>query len=218
MLSSTRWSIVHAARQGDLAALTRLCEKYRPAIVGYLRRRGVEADAEDLAQEALLALVEYLPRLEQSAGRFRSLVFAVSRNKLMAHRARAGAMKRGGNLARAALSPDELASETPDDLFDMEWIGSLLHRALGRLEEKHPSLYGALQGTVLTGKPQAEAARGEGISAGAMRKRVWRARQQIALYLRDEISVYGASREDVATEVSFLARLLGPELRADEEP
>ncbi|HBP22541.1 MAG TPA: RNA polymerase subunit sigma-70, partial [Planctomycetes bacterium] len=47
-LSATRWTVVQAAKAGDADALRQLFEKYRPAVVGYLLRRGMKGEAEDV--------------------------------------------------------------------------------------------------------------------------------------------------------------------------
>jgi len=57
-LSATRWTIVQAAQSGDEEAIRTLCEKYRPALVSYMRRRGLGEEAEDVTQEALFGLVQ----------------------------------------------------------------------------------------------------------------------------------------------------------------
>ena len=42
MLPDTRWTILRAARSGDATALSDLCHRYRPAVVAYLERRGLD--------------------------------------------------------------------------------------------------------------------------------------------------------------------------------
>ncbi len=211
MISSTRWSIVRAAKSGDATSLARLCEKYRPAMLAFLRRRGLGPDAEDVAQEALLALVQALPKVEPSAGRFRGLVFAVARNKLRTHVTRRAAAKRGGGDVQMGVDLEAVVSpEIPESDFDLEWIAALLKRCLTRLEEDQPQQYAALRDTLLAGRGQADAARDEGLSPATMRKRVQRGRAQIAAYLREEVKAYGRERADVREELDHLATLLGP--------
>lgn len=211
MLSNTRWSVVHAAQRGDTVALERLCEKYRPPLVAYLRRCDLGDDAEDVAQEVLLALVDTLPKVHATAGRFRSLVFALARNKHLGFRERQGAAKRGGAHTRARIDLEALsAGGEPDDLFDREWLGALLHTCLERLKAEQPTLYEALAATVLAERAQSEVAEELGVTAATMRKRVWRGRKQVGAYLRELVEAYGSSRDDVTEELRYLGTLLGP--------
>ena len=100
-LSKTRWTWVDYARAGDQAALRALFEKYRPAVVAWLARRVSAADAEDLGQEVFLQLFETaLARADPGKGRFRNLVFAVTRNVLHSHQRARMAQKRGGGAQR----------------------------------------------------------------------------------------------------------------------
>jgi len=211
MVSTTRWSVIRAAQRGDSDALECLCSKYRPAVVAYLRRCDLGEEAEDVAQEVLMALVQTLSKAHATAGRFRALVFAVARHKHLSFRERRGAAKRGGDHAIAALDPDTLAAQgEPDDLFDREWLASLLKTCLERLRTEQPTLYAALKGTVLSERPQAQVAREEGVSAATIRKRVWRGRKQIGSYLRELVEIYALSRDDLTQELRYLTKLLGP--------
>jgi RNA polymerase sigma factor (sigma-70 family) len=78
---TTQWTlIIKAIQQGDNAsaesALSRFCEKYRPAVVNFFRRRGCRPEqAEDFAQEFFLKKI-HKPWANRSG-----LVFDVDRNK-----------------------------------------------------------------------------------------------------------------------------------------
>ena len=158
-LSSTRWSILHAAQAGDGEAIASLCVKYRSAVVAYLKRRGAGEDAEDLAQEVLVGLVDYLPKAHAQAGRFRSLVFAVARNVFNHELERRGALKRGGGEAPISHPDlDQIARDEPDESFDREWLANLIGRCLERLRAEHTNYFQALQAFLIEGKPQAEVA------------------------------------------------------------
>lgn len=211
MLSNTRWSMLRAAKAGDADSLRSLCTKYRPVVLGYLKRRGLQDEAEDVAQEVLLGLVEALPRVDPSAGRFRALVFAVASNKLAEHFRRRGAQKRGGGATLLVADPDVFAGERePEDLFDWEWIEALVQRCLGRLRDEHPDQYGALKAFVLDGRPQVDIAAELGVEPPTIRKRVWRGKRNVASYLRDEVESYEFSQSAVEDELRFLNGLLGP--------
>lgn len=210
MVSNTRWSVVRAAQEGDVQSLELLCAKYRPAVLAYLRRCDLGEEAEDVAQEALMALAQTLPKAHASAGRFRSLVFALARHKMLDFLERRSAQKRGGAATRAAVELDSLAASEPDDAFDHAWLAALVKTCLERLQQEHPLWYAALASTVLAERPQAEVAKEEGVTPATMRKRVWRGRKQIGAYLREAVDTYALSERDAAEEIRYLATLLGP--------
>ncbi len=187
-----------------------LCLKYRPALVAYLQRQNLGADVEDVAQEVLLGLVEALPRVHSTAGRFRSLVFAVARNHVRNYFAKQGTLKRGSGRVRLSSELDHVSADAePDDLFDREWLNSIVQRCLRRLKEAHVDQYQALKLFVLQGQPQAEIAVELGISASALRKRVFRGKQHVVGYLREEVWSYALSPRDVEEELKHLTSLLG---------
>jgi RNA polymerase sigma-70 factor (ECF subfamily) len=193
-----------------------MCQRYRPAVVAYLERRGLGQESEDVAQEVLLALVQALPRVSQGAGRFRSLVYAVASNKLATHLRHRGAQKRGGDVPLVE-NPDVYPSERePDDLFDREWLEALVRKCLGRLREAHRDQYEALKKFVLEGRPQAEIAAELGVTASTIRKRVWRGKRAVTAYLREEVETYALSPQDAEAEIRYLSSLIGP-LGSDSE-
>jgi RNA polymerase sigma factor (sigma-70 family) len=209
-LSATHWTIIQAAQAGDAEAVRRLCEKYRPAVLGWLARRGVGPDVEDLGQDALVALVtSALGRADRGAGRFRDLVFAVARNVLLRHRERANAAKRGPGRT-VPLADLEPPAEAPDDDFDQEWLAALVQGALARLAREHPPYFEAVRRFVLGDEPQAAIAAALGVTPGAVKKLVLRGKRKLAGYLREAVWEYATSTQDYEAELRALARLLGP--------
>jgi RNA polymerase sigma factor (sigma-70 family) len=214
-VSGTRWTIVHAAQAGDQAALRALADKYRPAVVAWLVRRGLGADAEDLAQEALLGLLgPALTKANPAAGRFRGLVFAIARHVLLRHHERQGAQKRG---AGRTVPLDDLdpAAATPDEDFDREWLAQLVQDALGRLRAEHPPYFEAVRRFVLDEQPQAIIARETGATVGAVKKQVLRGKRKLAGYLREAVWGYASSPAEYDTELRALSKFLG---KLGEEP
>jgi RNA polymerase sigma-70 factor (ECF subfamily) len=211
-LSATHWSVIEAARAGEEGAVRALCEKYRPAIVAYLERRGLGAEAEDVAQEALLALVgTALARAASGQGRFRGLVFAIARNQLGKHVERQRAAKRGGGqVEHLGEREAAVAAEEPDDLFDREWLGALVRAALARLEREHPPYFEALRAFLLDERPQAEIAGRLGVAVGVVKQRVHRGKRKVIGYLREEVWSYASSPGEYEAELQALARLLEP--------
>jgi RNA polymerase sigma-70 factor (ECF subfamily) len=211
-LSTTRWTLVHLAQSGDADAIRALCEKYRPAIVAYLAKRGLGSESEDVAQEVLLALTgSALERARSGAGRFRGLVFAVARNQLLKHLERQGAAKRGAGRTASLDGADPAEPSDPDATFDREWLANLVRSALARLNDEHPTTLRALQRFVLDGVPQAEVARELGLTTAQVKKLVFRGKRRVVSYLREEVWVYSGSSHEYEAELALLSKLLGLE-------
>lgn len=210
-LSATRWTIVQAAQSGDEDAIRALCEKYRPALVAYMRRRGLGEEAEDVTQEALFGLVQTaLCSADDARGRFRALVFAVARNQVAKFHERAGAQKRGRGRVEA-LGEREVASAEPDEDFDREWLAALIQTCLERLEQDHPDYHQALRLFVVDELPQAEIATRLGVRVGVVKKRVFRGKRKLSDYVREEVWRYSTSARDYEVELRYLSTLLGLE-------
>ena len=210
-LSATRWTVVQAAKAGDADALRQLFEKYRPAVVGYLLRRGMKGEAEDVAQEVCVQLLRALEKADPKAGRFRALVFAITRNLMGKHLQKANALKRGGGkvVKLGERDVDLAAEDEPDDDFDREWLGILVRRALARLAEEHENYFTALERFLLRGQAQQKIADDLGISVGAVKKHVHRGKKKLTGYLREEVWRYATSVNDYEMELRTLSKLLG---------
>jgi RNA polymerase sigma-70 factor (ECF subfamily) len=77
----TRVSLLQAARSGGDDAWQRLADLYRPFLAGWARRHAPALhDAEDLAQDILLAVLRALPRFEHNGrrGAFRAWLRSVA--------------------------------------------------------------------------------------------------------------------------------------------
>ncbi len=209
---------MRAAQGGDAAAVGALCEKYRPAVVGYLARRGLAGEAEDVAQEVLLALVQSaLQRADSASGTFRGLVFSIARNRLLKHLEKRQAAKRGEGRTQPLGDEDPAAPPERDSEFDREWLANLLRTATARLAKEHPLSFTALQRFLMDGVPQATVATELGIPVEQVKKQVYRAKRRIARYLREEIWTYAGSRGEYESEVRYLSGLLGDALPETEE-
>jgi DNA-directed RNA polymerase specialized sigma24 family protein len=114
---------------------------YRGPIIAVLQRRfGLDlADAEDLAHDFLMQALtkEWLQRYDPSRARFRTFLRScVAAYASTAHEA-AGRLKRGGGTVHVPL--DDVTAAVPadramDDLFDREWVRSVLGVALEALK------------------------------------------------------------------------------------
>lgn len=143
---TTRWSLITAAAQGSpahaRAALEQLCRAYRPPVLAYIRHSGYPAsDAEDLSQAFFLRFLErgWYADADPARGRFRSLLLTSLRHFLADEHARTVAAKRGGGaIAREddVIEDAADAGETPEQAFDRAWLGTVLARAMGRLQRE----------------------------------------------------------------------------------
>lgn len=209
-LSATRWTVVQAARAGDDAAIRDLVLKYRPAVLNYLRRRGLGEEAEDVAQETLFSLVSRaLSKADPGSGRFRALVFAIARNLLAKHHERRTAQKRGGGKVQLLGEIEVAEVGEPDEDFDREWLAQLVQKALSRLSVEHPNYFEAMRRFMLEGQPQAQIAAELGVSAGVVKKHVFRGKKKLVGYLKSEVWAYACSAKEYEVELRYLGSLLG---------
>jgi DNA-directed RNA polymerase specialized sigma24 family protein len=139
---NTRWSLIDAACAGDTNALNTLLERYRPAIVGFFCRTGLRREAEDLAQEVLLQFVQgqVLERADRAKGKFRDLVFAVTRHVRGHYLGGSRAQKRGSGRLRTLDPTTEVAAPEPEPTaeFDAEWFTRQVALGLARLKREYP--------------------------------------------------------------------------------
>ena len=146
---STSWTVLTLAAQsgspGAEKALEELCRRYWTPVYAYIRRRGHDvSEAEDLTQSFIASFLHTrtLSRLDESKGRFRSLLLVSIRNFLSNEWERSQAQKRGGG--RPVVSLDEMEMEerycatapelSPDALYDKRWALAVLGQALALLE------------------------------------------------------------------------------------
>jgi RNA polymerase sigma-70 factor (ECF subfamily) len=208
--SETRWSWVEAARDGDEDAVRSFVLKYRPAVVGYLRRRGSEREAEDLAQDVFLRLFSEgaLQTAHASKGRLRSLIFAVTQHVQTDFIRRQTALKRGGGQAHAVVDHDTLAAPTPDPAFDQDWLRTLIDLAMERLAEDHPNYHEAVRLFLLEELPQAQVAERLGQTVGNVKNLVRRGKRKLKAYLSEEVWAYAEGEGAFAEELTYLSGLL----------
>lgn len=207
-LGATRWSLLEAAGEGEEAACAELMRLYRRPVLRFLQSLGAGAEAEDLTQEVFLRLFqEVLAKAHPKAGRFRSLLCAVSRNVWRAHRSRARAKKRGGDRVQVPLDEERVSAEV-QDRFDREWLLALLEEAIEALEAAHPTYHQAMT-LHLAGRSHDEIAAELGCTNKDVRNRLHRARKAIGRSLRAAAWNYASDSADHATELSFLQTLIG---------
>jgi RNA polymerase sigma-70 factor, ECF subfamily len=111
-------------RNGSRAAFETLFARYREPIWRFFRRRAADAgSAEELAQDTFVAVLEGAARYERRAA-FRSYLFGIAYNVLLADR------RKAGHRTTEALTPGQHAGPfaDPDP-------GIWVRDALGRLDE-----------------------------------------------------------------------------------
>jgi RNA polymerase sigma-70 factor (ECF subfamily) len=208
------------ARQGDANALDRLAAAYRAPVVNYIRRRGFNAaDAEDLAQEVFVKIVEQdmLKRYLPAVGRFRGLLIGVARNVIREHLRRRSALKRGGPgpvTQRILLEiGDDTSVPGSDEAFDQSWVVLLLQRAFKRLENSSKELQNEQDAivrlNVFEGASYTDIAKQLGLEPGVVRNLLYRGRQKLIEYVRDEVAAYTAPGVEFEAELAHILRLIG---------
>jgi hypothetical protein len=225
MNSTTRWSLVMAARgvgDGALRALAQLCEHYRPVVLAHFRRRDA-AHADDDTQSFLLHFVEH--QLQQRAdplrGSFRSFLFAAAENHRRERIRAESAAKRGGATTGDATLIEQVVDEQTnlERDFDRDWALRVLARAHDRLREEadrtgRPGLFTALE-PFLTEAPESDAytaiGGSFGLSANAVAAAVKRLRDRFRTQVRLELADTLAADADLDTEMARLRAALRSE-------
>jgi len=230
--STTHWSVVLAARQSGAAgtadALEKLCRTYWPPLYAYIRREGHDAtEAQDLTQDffARLLTKEYLRRLQQEAGKFRSFLLAYLKNFLSEQRRKAGAQKRGGG--RVFVSLDDPAGEdgyrlepvddlTPDQVFERRWAQTVLQTALNRLGVEYAARGQAALFELLQdyqpresgGKSYAQLGHDLGMTEAAVKSSVQRMRCRHRELLREEVAHTVTHPDEIDEELRHFRAVL----------
>jgi RNA polymerase sigma factor (sigma-70 family) len=228
VFSTTHWSMVLTAANGNVAAAARaleqLCAKYWYPIYAFIRRRGSDIhEAEDLTQAFFAHLLEKesLKHADRQKGKFRTFLLAALTNFLNNEWDRRVTLKRGGKFQ--ILSLDEMVAEkryllepvesaTPEKLFERRWALALLEQALNRLKQEYATegkaeLFGRLE-PCLTGEVSRgfhdECASALGMNPGAVRTALHRLRQRFGQLLRNEVSQTVTSEAEVNEEIRHL--------------
>ena len=161
-------------------------ERYRPLVVSFAERSGVPpADAEDLAQESLLAFARAYRdgRYERSRGRLRSWLYGLARVHLLRWRAR-------GRPAEASLDEEDRAGPDPfEPAWEEEWRVAVLRQCLAVIRrEVEPATLRAFQAFVLEERPAREVAAELGLSENAVfgaKRRVLRRLRELEPLMED---------------------------------
>jgi RNA polymerase sigma factor (sigma-70 family) len=229
---TTRWSIV-AAAQGPQTpdtreALERLCATYWYPAYAFIRGlTGNADDAEDLTQGLFASLLSHasLDSVRPELGRFRWFLLAAARRHLAGERSREQAQKRGGAAIPLSLDfasgDDRYRTETsggldPEAQYERRWAAAAMDVAEERLRQEFAAAgkavhFEAYRACLLDGETAlsyAEIADALGMTEGAVKAAVHRARRRFGRLLRQEIAQTVSGAEQVEEEVRFLFRVL----------
>ena len=229
---TTHWSVVLlAGQEGKVPeareAFARVYLDYWYPLYAYVRRRGyAPSNAEDVTQDFFVHLMEKksLQGLEQVGGRFRSFLLRSLDNFLANDWDRRHAQKRGDGKEMLSLNVDDGEAkyslgapdrDTPESLFERQWVITLLAKVLETLrkdcersgkaqlfEDLRLHLQGDRQGA-----PYAEIAARHSLSEGAVKVTVHRLRQRYGELLREEIARTVSSPAEVDDELRHLISL-----------
>lgn len=173
--------LMAATREGDRDAFALLVERYKDPLVGYLARlTGCRQRAEDLAQDAFLALYEHSARYVEQ-GRLQGLLYRIATNRLRSQERRARRWRllepvlvsRNGHGTEPAAPQRVLAGEAQRELAAALAELPLTFRVPLVLHE-------------IEGWPYADVARWLGCREGTVKSRIHRGRQR----LRERLAPY----------------------------
>lgn len=124
--------IVDAARAGDQNALSELYTLYFPRVYRYiLARTGSAYDAEDLAEEVFMKVLEAIERFEWRQAPFSAWLFRIAHNAVVSQRRKDGARGRTAPLSEGL----PVDSAGPEELVENRLALNEIMRAAERLPE-----------------------------------------------------------------------------------
>jgi RNA polymerase sigma-70 factor, ECF subfamily len=160
---------VEEAQRGDHRVLTFIATAAVPKLVSFYRGQGLRPhDAEDLAGDAIEAVVRTLPRL-RDVSRFESWFWRIARSKFYDHLRR---KHRGG----PPVTDREEVFDDPSDHLLIADEHADVRQAFARLRDRDREL---LWMRDVVGLPYSDIARRLDLSEGALRIGVMRARQRL---------------------------------------
>jgi RNA polymerase sigma-70 factor (ECF subfamily) len=184
-------TLLGRARANDGEAWVELVRLYRPLILFWCRRAGIDGQgAEDLSQEVFAAASHALSgfRHDRPGDTFRGWLRAITRNQIARHRRRPGPAPAVGG-SEALLRLNEVPDPQPDPLAGCEQeeeteFSQVVHRALERVRpDFEKSSWQAFWLTVVGGQATADAARVLGLTEDAVRQ----ARSRVLRRLKQEV-------------------------------
>jgi RNA polymerase sigma-70 factor (ECF subfamily) len=182
----TRPSLLRRVRDArDQAAWAEFVETYAPVVFAYARRHGLqEADASDLTQDVLLAVVRAIGSFDYDPerGTFRGWLFAVARSKLADRLARPA--ERNGDSHLAAVLLNHPAPDDEELRWNEEYERHLFARAVEAVRGRFgDAVWQAFWRTAVEGKEVDAVAAELGLSLAS----VYTAKCRVLAALRDQV-------------------------------
>ncbi|MEX2025799.1 MAG: sigma-70 family RNA polymerase sigma factor [Pirellulaceae bacterium] len=191
----TRHSLLVRLRdQGDEQAWGEFVAIYQPLIYRLIRGRGLQdADAQELTQEALVAVAAAIERgmPEFHGGSFRGWLSRIARNMMINYltRRRPGQQGAGGSDFQRILAEQPAASDEQATVFDLEQKREVFRWAVEQIRGGfQPTTWQAFWRTSVEGEPMDQTAVALGMSIGA----VYAARSRVMAQLKQTIDVWQA--------------------------
>jgi RNA polymerase sigma factor (sigma-70 family) len=191
----TRSSLLVRLRgERDDAAWAEFVDVYGPLIYRTIRRQGLQhADAEDLTQQALLAVASAIERWTpgEHDGSFRAWLFRIARNMLINFVTRRRALHVGVGGSSFAELVQQQPADDPESrlLVAREYEAEVLRWAAHKIRsEFQESTWQAFWQTAVEGQPIPDTARGLGLSLGS----VYAARSRIMARLKRKVVEFEA--------------------------
>ena len=166
-------AVLSRAQAGDDAAFVRLWRETQPVLLRFLTVRAPDL-AEDVAAETWMAALPALRDFTGGEGAFRGWLVAISRNKLVDARRRAG--RRPEQLVAAPVESGPAEADTADVVLERE----ATQRALRLIAELPPDVAEMVALRVVVGLDVSEVAGIVGKSPGAVRVAVHRGLRRLA--------------------------------------
>lgn len=186
----TRHSLLVRLRdRSDQCAWAQFVEIYQPLLYRLARGRGLQhADADELAQEALVAVASAIERWDPdpSKGTFRSWLFRIARNMTINFltRVRPEDVGTGGTGFRQLMEQQPSPSDDDATLFDQEYRRETFQWAAREIrDEFQPATWKAFWQTAVEGHAIKEAAEDLGMSVGA----AYTARSRVMARLKQKV-------------------------------
>jgi len=124
--------LVDRARAGDEAALSELYQSYFPRVYRYiLARTGNTHDAEDLAEEVFMRVLEAIERFQWREAPFSAWLFRIAHNAVISQRRKETARGKTGPLTDGL----PIDSDGPDELIERRLVLNEVMEAAKRLPE-----------------------------------------------------------------------------------
>jgi RNA polymerase sigma-70 factor (ECF subfamily) len=171
--------------QGNGRVWEEFCARYRPVLVSFALRLGFSVDdAQDAAQESLLAFVESYRkgRYDRQKGRLRTWLLAIARNQMLGARRRAKRLHTVEPEGKAEVLASIPGEDELTRLWEAEWRKALIQACLKQVRRYlEETTVRAFELTVLERWPADKAAAQLGISRNA----VFHAKRRVLSHLRE---------------------------------